>query len=52
MQLTIGGQDTLALGSKDIEKCNALGNDGWELVCCIPETKDTYTQLVLKRPKQ
>jgi hypothetical protein len=34
------------------EECNKLGEEGWELVCLMPETEHTHAMLVFKRPKQ
>ena len=37
-------------GSIDFDDLDALGADGWELVCCTPEWGNTYPTLVFKRP--
>jgi len=31
------------------EECNRLGDEGWELVCALPEAEDTYATLIFKR---
>ncbi len=36
-------------GSIDFDDLDALGADGWELVCCTPEWGNTYPTLVFKR---
>ncbi len=33
------------------EKCNELGNEGWELASALCETEDKYAVLIFKRPK-
>jgi hypothetical protein len=33
------------------EECNKLGDKGWELVSCLPETKSKHAMLIFKRRK-